>query len=59
MPKLYKLIISYIIWDKVFKNGPSKICGREPLKNLKGYFRYLEYGLQIRLSQTLILFIHT
>ena len=28
-----------IIWDKVFKNGPSKICGRQPLKNLK------EYGL--------------
>ena len=25
------------IWDKVFNNGPSKICGREPLKNLKGY----------------------
>ena len=22
------------IWDKVFKNKPSKICGREPLKNL-------------------------
>ena len=22
-------------WDKVFKNGPSKICGRQPLKNLK------------------------
>ena len=21
------------IWDKVFKNGPSKICGRQPLKN--------------------------
>ena len=20
------------IWDKVFKNGPSKICGRQPLK---------------------------
>ena len=19
-----------IIWDKVFKNGPSKICAREP-----------------------------
>ena len=33
MPKLYKLIISYIIWDKVFKNEPSKICGREPLKS--------------------------
>ena len=24
-------------WDKVFKNGSSKICGRQPLKNLKGY----------------------
>ena len=23
------------IWDKVFKTGPSKICGRQPLKNLK------------------------
>ena len=23
--------------DKVFKNGPSKICGRQLLKNLKGY----------------------
>ena len=27
------------IWDKVFKNGPSKICERQPLKNLKGYGR--------------------
>ena len=25
------------IWDKVFKNGPSKISGRQPLKNLKWY----------------------
>ena len=25
------------IWDKVFKNGPSKICVRQPLKNLKWY----------------------
>ena len=24
-------------WDKVFKNGPNKIFGRQPLKNLKGY----------------------
>ena len=23
------------IWVKVFKNGSSKICGRQPLKNLK------------------------
>ena len=21
-----------IIWDKVLKNGPNKICGRQPLK---------------------------
>ena len=26
-----------VIWYKVFKNGPSKIYGRQPLKNLKGY----------------------
>ena len=25
-----------MIWDKVFKNGPSKICERQPLKYLKG-----------------------
>ena len=25
------------IWDKVFKNGPNRICGRQLLKNLKGY----------------------
>ena len=25
------------IWDKVFKSKPNKICGRQPLKNLKGY----------------------
>ena len=24
------------IWDKVSKNGPSKICRRQPLKNLEG-----------------------
>ena len=24
-------------WNKVFKNGSSKICGRQPLKNLKVY----------------------
>ena len=26
-----------IICDKVFKNRPSKICGRQLLKKLKGY----------------------
>ena len=29
--KKFKLIL-----DKVFKNRPSEICGRQPLKNLKG-----------------------
>ena len=24
-------------WDKVFENGLSKICGRQPVKNLKGF----------------------
>ena len=36
MVKIEILVIS-IIWDKVFKNGPCKTCGRQPLKNLKGY----------------------
>ena len=31
-----ELTISYIR-DKACKNGPSKICERQPLKNLKGY----------------------
>ena len=26
-----------ILFNKVFKNGPSKICRRQPLNNLKGY----------------------
>ena len=25
------------IWVTVFKNGPSKICGRQPLKHFKWY----------------------
>ena len=25
------------IWGEVFTNGPSKICGRQSLKNLKEY----------------------
>ena len=25
------------LWDKVFKNGPSEIRGRQPLKKLKRY----------------------
>ena len=29
------------IWDKVFKNGPSKICGRQSVKNFT--WSILEY----------------
>ena len=32
-----KICKSSVIWDKVFKGEPSKTCGRQPLKNLKGY----------------------
>ena len=28
----------YQTWDKIFKNGPSKICGKPPLKILLGPF---------------------
>ena len=35
---LYKLVFKQMMtrhkWVKVFKNGPSKTCGRQPLKNL-------------------------
>ena len=31
------IISSKVIWDEVFKSGLSKICGRQPLKSLKGY----------------------
>ena len=44
-------------WDKVFKNGPIKICGRQPLKNLLGVFLntlsqmscYLIFKIKIKL----------
>ena len=32
--KSVKKIFSTDIWDKVFKSGLSKCCGRPPLKNL-------------------------
>ena len=37
-------------WVKVFKNGPSKICGRKPLKNLKWYGVCLDCLPQILLG---------
>ena len=31
-------------WDKVFKSGLSKVCGRKSLKNLEGYGLVWEIG---------------
>ena len=36
---------------KVFKNGPSKICGRQPLKNLKRYGLLKGAVMQIEKTQ--------
>ena len=36
---LQEYIDVYFVWVKVFKNEPSKICGRQPLKNMKWYDR--------------------
>ena len=33
--------LEIIIWNKVFMNGPSKICGTQPLKNF--IWSILEY----------------
>ena len=35
--KYDKSLYLLLTWNKVFKSGPSKIYGRQPLKNLKGY----------------------
>ena len=47
------------IWDKLLKNGPSKICGRQPLKNftwsILEYF--VPYILLITPDQRLHMFI--
>ena len=37
MVQQVELFDVFIVWDKVFSNGPSKLCGRQPLKNLKSY----------------------
>ena len=36
---------------KVFKNGPSKICGRQPLKKLKRYGLLKGTVMQIEKTQ--------
>ena len=37
--KVIEVIFLMMKWNKVFKNGPSKIFGRQPLKNLKGFVK--------------------
>ena len=37
MASTQRLFHFYDIWAKIFKNGPSKICGRQPSKILKWY----------------------
>ena len=37
LPERFQDTLCMFNWDKVFKNGRSKTCEREPLKNLKGY----------------------
>ena len=42
------------IWDNVFKNEPSKICGRQPLKNLKWYGLFKQMFLQCLISNLFV-----
>ena len=37
----WQIFYSFLIWEKLFKNWPSKICGRQPLK--KFTWSILEY----------------
>ena len=37
-----------IIWEKVFKNGPSETCGRQPLKDFT--CTILEYFVPYNIS---------
>ena len=56
-PKLTSSNHVYAIWDEVFKNGPSKICRRQPLKYLSDMVCLIFKGC---LPQTLLgLFLNT
>ena len=39
LSKWYSDVFGTLLYnlDKVFKNGPSQICRRQPLKSFKGY----------------------
>ena len=44
--KMFATFVFHKIWAKVFKNGPSKIRGRQPLKHLKGADHILSNALK-------------
>ena len=35
--KLFGNSKATLTWDEIFSNGPSKVCGRQPLKDFKGF----------------------
>ena len=47
MHVVYGLQWHWFIWSKVFQNGPSKICGRQPLENFTRFI--IEYFVPYRL----------
>ena len=53
-PYLYVWIYfnEFIIWEKKFKNGSSKFCGRYPFKDLKEYC-LLKQTILLQISQRL------
>ena len=60
-------LLKKTLWDKVFKNGPSKICGRQLLKNLKGYFvpfetpllrKSVRYSFTVQVSSSYSITLH-
>ena len=52
----FSKFLALINWDKVFKNGPSKICGGQLLKNFT--WTILEYFVPI-VTQNILMYIAT
>ena len=48
-------LLLLVIWDKVFKSGLSKFCGRQPLKNLRDMVCLSSPEIFQRLSSTNLL----
>ena len=52
-------IVPEVISDKVFKNGPGKICGKQPLKSLKEYCLRRSEDCKKKLSENSLKVVHT